>query len=278
LVVLFPDSTLAGRYPNATTWMDQEGVLGDLAVKLQYLDEICVMMHPSRHSVVLFAMDKDSTNLRSKTSIADLEGANWIPEVHVLAEMATAALGSTTIVARNMDVIQQNIFGMGFGPMPFYRRCSVAVLVDEEREDGIETIITQRVSCIVPHQDARHGCRHSAVHDCYFCPYNPFYEILSDSTQPSVRYSPSLVTKLVMPIGTLLLLDTRCDAFRKLVQPWQLSRLSKKRKRAVVTYDMLGNPVPSVGDDAVDVPMNSPFIQVTSSLPPFSNVSFIQEL
>jgi hypothetical protein len=47
-----------------------------------------------------------------------------------------------------------------------------------------------------------------------------------------------------MPVGKLLLLDTQCEAFKTLVKPSQMTHVSKKRKRQVVTYDSLGVPVP----------------------------------
>jgi hypothetical protein len=44
-------------------------------------------------------------------------------------------------------------------------------------------------------------------------------------------------------VGTLLLLDVECEAFRSLVKPSQISQLNKKRKRVGVTYDCAGIPV-----------------------------------
>jgi hypothetical protein len=57
-------------------------------------------------------------------------------------------------LASSMDEIQSNIFSMGFGPMPFYRRCSVAVQYDEEHVDGGEAVITKTVS---PNRSRNHA-------------------------------------------------------------------------------------------------------------------------
>jgi hypothetical protein len=93
------------------------------------------------------------------------------------------------MLASSMDEIQHNIFSMGFGPMPFYQRCSVAVEYDEEHT------LVRRVSCIMPHRFNVNGCKHSQHQDCYFCPYNPFYELLVDSAKPTVRCSPTHVSQ-----------------------------------------------------------------------------------
>jgi hypothetical protein len=56
------------------------------------------------------------------------------------------------ILASSMDEIQSNIFGMGFGPIPFYRRCSVVVQYDEEEDNGGEITVTKRVrTCDAEH-------------------------------------------------------------------------------------------------------------------------------
>jgi hypothetical protein len=65
----------------------------------------------------------------------------------VYAWLTSCLADNSVIVASTMDEIQTNIFGMGFGPMPFYQRCSVAVQHDEEEEElnGCEIIITKTV-------------------------------------------------------------------------------------------------------------------------------------
>jgi hypothetical protein len=64
----------------------------------------------------------------------------------MLTSFTNTDTDSKIILASTMDEIQGNIFGMGFGPIPFYRRCSVAVQCDEEHEDGCEVIVNKRVS------------------------------------------------------------------------------------------------------------------------------------
>jgi hypothetical protein len=188
------------RFPNATLWKDREDQLGNLAVQLQYAEELCVMMHPSRNSVMIFAMDQGSTLTLSSTAMVDLDSSSWVPNVKMVAEFATAALSDTCIVASDMDDIQRSIFSLGFGPMPFFRRCSVAVLHVEEREDGVEVALINRVSCVMPHRHSANGCRHAErPGGCYFCPYNPFYELLVDSQRPIIRSSPTNVSLSVIP-------------------------------------------------------------------------------
>jgi hypothetical protein len=120
----------------------------------------------------------------------------------------------------------------------------------------------------MPHRCHQNGCRHSEQgRVCYFCPYNPFYELLVDTRESVVRRSPSDVCKLVMPVGKLLLLDTQCEAFTTLVKPSQMSQLTKKRKRAVVAYDSLGVPVPVSSETSGVESATSRFIQVRLDVP-----------
>jgi hypothetical protein len=133
------------RYPNATTGKERDGAIGDLARQLSYSQQICVMMHPSRHSVMIFAMDQGSTLTLKSTSIMDLDA--WVPNVRMVVEFATASLSDTTFVASDMDEIQQNIFSLGFGPIPFYRRCSVAVVYGNRDHESGFLYCTSSVQC-----------------------------------------------------------------------------------------------------------------------------------
>jgi hypothetical protein len=217
------------------------------------------MMHPSRNSVVVFAMDSTSTRTVKATPMHQLD--NWVPTIATVVEFATGPLSPETIVLDNMDQIQQSIFKMGFGPMPFYRRCSVAVGYVDEREDGEEIIQTKMVSCVVPHRFQVNGCIHSQHRDCYFCPYNPFYELLVNSKRPPIRRNPTEVSEDVLPVGMLLLLDTECESFTALVRPSQLCAISKKRRRSAAVYDRNGVPVAPVAE-VVDGVRGDRYIQV----------------
>jgi hypothetical protein len=161
----------------------------------------------------------------------------------------------------------------------------------------------------MPHRFNVNGCRHSEHQECYFCPFNPFYELLFDSTKPPVRFSPTHVVEQwvkyprcsyyfaihhlkprdiitasnrnsgiwllmisnypciqplhrVLPAGTLLLLDIRCEAFTSLVKPSQIANISKKRKRIAIAYDIAGIPIPSTSIDTEESVNTSTFIQV----------------
>jgi hypothetical protein len=63
-------------------------------------------------------------------------------------------------------------------------------------------------------------------------------------------------------VGTLLLLDTRCEDFTALVKPSQISHSARKRKRATVTYDTAGIPIPSLAQEAEEIINTDRFIQV----------------
>jgi hypothetical protein len=80
------------RFRNAIKWKDREGVLGDLARTMSYSSSISVLMHPSRHSVMIFAMDADSVKTLQRTSMVDLEASSWVPCVSMIAEFATSRL------------------------------------------------------------------------------------------------------------------------------------------------------------------------------------------
>jgi hypothetical protein len=80
--------------------------------------------------------------------------------------------------------------------------------------------------------------------------------------QATAVLSDSRVPRSVLPVGTLLLLDTQCEAFTKLVKPSQIAHSLRKRKRNILTYDAAGIPIaPSarVTDEAINT---DKFIQV----------------
>lgn len=133
------------RFRNAITWKAASGIVGDMGNVMEHLDQICVFMHPSRNSVMLFSMTKEPL-------VEELESSDWTPSVKMIKEFATSNMGDETIFsAQCMDHIQGIIFGAGFGPMPRYERSSVPVMYGDN------------ISCIVPHQLGLHGCMHSQV-------------------------------------------------------------------------------------------------------------------
>jgi hypothetical protein len=86
------------RFPNALKWKQSEGPLSALAMSLEYSESISVLMHPSRHSVMVFTMDADSTKMLNNTSMEDLDNSSWIPRVRMVAEFATSTLNGKLIV------------------------------------------------------------------------------------------------------------------------------------------------------------------------------------
>jgi hypothetical protein len=89
------------RFPNATKWKEMEGPLGDIARGLAYSDSICVLMHPSRHSVMIFAMNVESTDMLNGSSIMELESSSWVPCITMPVEFATSTLNGKCRCPRN---------------------------------------------------------------------------------------------------------------------------------------------------------------------------------
>jgi hypothetical protein len=136
-----------------------------------------------------------------------------------------------------------------------------------EEDDGNDGIVN-RVSCIMPHRCGENGCKHSSDQTCYYCPHNPFYELLVYSDRPVIRMMPYHAPELVIKVGTLLLLDIECESFRTLVKPSQISNSTKKRKRSRISYDANGEIIAPVTDDEDDtVVNNNRFIQVRLDIP-----------
>jgi hypothetical protein len=63
-------------------------------------------------------------------------------------------------------------------------------------------------------------------------------------------------------VGTLLLLNTLCESFAKLVKPSQISHTCKKRKKASYVYNSHGIPTASVENTSEDMVNTNRFIQV----------------
>jgi hypothetical protein len=91
------------RFRNAVKWKQTEGLLGDLARRLKYTDSVIVLMHPSRHSVMMFAMDVGSVMTVNTTSMCDLESSSWTPLVTMVAEFATSTLNGKHKVTVNTE-------------------------------------------------------------------------------------------------------------------------------------------------------------------------------
>lgn len=76
------------------------------------------------------------------------------------------------------------------------------------------------MGCVLPHSAGVRGCRHTTnLRRCFYCPYNPFYEVtLGGNEAEIIRCSPGVVESNVLCIATKLLLDVNCVDFSNLVE------------------------------------------------------------
>ena len=78
--------------------------------------------------------------------------------------------------------MQNRLFALGFGPLPYFRRPGVVLLIspDESEDDDPECY---RLGCVVPHCNPR-CCRSKENRKkegrdaCYLCQQFPFVEVL----------------------------------------------------------------------------------------------------
>ena len=144
-----------------------------------------------------------------------------------------------------MQEMQNKVFKLGFGPIPYYRRPGVLVHISPLHKDHNERS-KFKLGVIVAHRPGMHGCKYGVFpeHDedehrdvnmagddgnnnnnplqqdecCYFCQDNPFYEVCftsnnhdencgeSSSSCRRWRIQQERVQERVLPMGTRLLL------------------------------------------------------------------------
>lgn len=129
--------------------------------------------------------------------------------------------------------MQNRLFRLGFGPLPYFRRPGVLLRVGE-----------QTLGVIVAHQPGMHGCRYGcglgedvklhADERCYFCQDNPFYEVVTNHAlgNQGLRMLPEVATEKAVATGSRLLL--RASALERLVPGFKYSdnlSAGKKRKK-----------------------------------------------
>jgi hypothetical protein len=106
------------------------------------------------------------------------------------ARAAFVTGGGKTVECADMAVAQKVIFALGWGPVPYFRRPGVAVLIHGYNQ-------VQIVGCIVRHEDGN-----------YLSVSHHQYKIFT--AQGVCFCSPREVTNRVVPVGTKLLV--RCDS------------------------------------------------------------------
>jgi hypothetical protein len=150
---------------------------------------------------MLLTVTPDDYETFVRTPARELEADGWGPTCRLIHEFSVAPLGETEGDAftqvKTMDEAIENIFAMGFGPCPLYRRSGVLVLGFEDHADEYAEAAgddeddneqqqqqqqkkkkSRRIGCIVPHSRShKHGCACCEFKQCYLCPQNPFYEV-----------------------------------------------------------------------------------------------------
>jgi hypothetical protein len=204
----------------------------------------CIFMNPSRRSVMLWVLGKQSARDYDEGTSAELESRGWIPDVHMLQEFTVTNLtGDKVTKCDSMDSIIDKIYHMGFGPCPFFRRSGVLInTCRDEMDQGNDD--SRRLGCIVPHTLNVHGCCHSRYRKCYFCPQNPFYEVSFGVDEAKVRVQALRASLDVVPVGTQLLLSIDSPHLLSMVN-CESMRIggNPQRKRRRCKYDQSGVPM-----------------------------------
>lgn len=123
--------------------------------------------------------------------------------------------GGVTSGCGTVQSMQNYIFALGFGPLPFFRRPGVIVFMspDEAHEGDASTYL---MGCIVSHTPGLHGCVGSSMsnvrgcdsHRCYLCTGNPFVEVLfHNPARPYLEIETARGADEEEGEGLLLLLD-----------------------------------------------------------------------
>lgn len=192
-----------------------------------------VYLHPTRYSMMLWVPSSSSPD----------EDDAWHPdeimklshEFSLLPSLAAFGEddGDTTTVLEcaGIQAMQNHLFSLGLGPIPFFRRPGVLLSISESAADNQDRS-KEKLAIIVSHKHGRHGCcfdnRNQTVDEgderCYLCPLNPFYEVLfhnhsrilqeddddHDENNEYVRITPQRAFGRVVEVGACLLLKMSC--------------------------------------------------------------------
>lgn len=82
--------------------------------------------------------------------------------LHLLADMDESLLLSQD--CPNVQDMQNRLFNLGFGPLPYFRRPGVAVFMSPTHRDHNGDQSTFRLGVVVAHKPNVHGCRCTAQH------------------------------------------------------------------------------------------------------------------
>jgi hypothetical protein len=154
--------------------------------------------HTHRRSAIFYTLPTDVYQDYMSMTPEELEEEEWKPHCALVHEFSVSPLkivknkkkqqpaAAEDVYTRvgTMDEAIENIFSMGFGPCPFYRRTGVLVLSSPEirGDEDSSSPSPMMIGCIVSHSSAHgHGCLHCNTtangSRCYLCPHNPFHEV-----------------------------------------------------------------------------------------------------
>lgn len=186
--------------------------------------EVYVFFNPTFESLTVFGITDESVKKFSEIAIEynggyvlDEEHRDWTCSVEALRVYKVGARG-----VRTWDQCIANVFKAGFGPRRMYSRCCVAAMYND------------RIYCVVPHDESIGGCPYAQHRTCYFCHWNPFYN-LKRGNEHHFRCTASALENMLVPVGTMLFLDTRCAEFQQVDRSQMDDAVGASNSRVLVT-------------------------------------------
>ena len=246
---------------------------------MEQVESGALFFHPERRSMMLWIMDSTSRRRSENINAADEE---WNPTMVLGHEFSllpflypqgfpnhrsTHRLGGNgdvdlllTTGCESMQAMQNKLFRLGFGPLPYFRRSVFVFLflaclqsshfpsrpgallnISESARDHDDPARC-KLGVVVSHTPGLHGCTFGSTADpavhllhaderCYFCQDNPFYEVLFNRTGAAgnswgrtARIQPARAIERCIATGSKLLL--RADAMERIVAGFKYKVLS----------------------------------------------------
>ena len=234
-------------------------MLEQVMERVSNVSQCALFLHPTRYSMMLWFMDAESRRMVEEAEENEIPD-DWKPnmvlghefsllpclyphgyprhmEMHQVMGGVDARLLLTTDCPSIQDM-QNRVFNLGFGPLPYFRRPGVLLHISPAHKDHNDTSKFQ-LGVIVCHRPNVHGCMYGAEmmtmmmeeeaagssnnppslmklqqdERCYFCQDNPFYEVLfnfhsedGDDWGPTCRIQQERAWERALPLGTKLLL------------------------------------------------------------------------
>lgn len=229
----------AGRDVNNDEDDEYDTAYKEFLRELASFGEAVVYLNPDRHSMMLFVTDgrfaQDECSMQwirvgnlCESALAD-GGTGWAPRVELAHEFtllpnlapfesddnndemtdATSSMqklwGGVTLGCTSVQDMQNRMFKLGFGPIPYFRRAGVLVNMSPSESDDDDPE-RRRLGVVVSHCFGQHGCCKndpegllfnqgirsgtplSEDERCYLCDDHPFYNVLFFN--PRSAYDP----------------------------------------------------------------------------------------